>query len=99
VGLYILPHRRKRAKAELKTKVEALRSQVMGSLRQHFASEAGRSQGRIRNAIAPYTRFVRSEREHLEVRRGVFSALRGKLADLDHQLQAITADPDHSEPA
>jgi hypothetical protein len=98
VGLYILPHRRKRAKAELKARVEALRAEVMASLRQHFAAEAGRSQGRIRNAIAPYVRFVRSEREHLERRRDVFAELRRRLADLDHQLQAVTADGDQSGP-
>jgi small GTP-binding protein len=98
VGLYILPHRRKRAKAELKARVEALRAEVMASLRQHFAAEAGRSQGRIRNAIAPYVRFVRSEREHLERRRDVFAELRRRLADLDHQLQVVTADGDQSGP-
>ena len=35
----------------------------MATLREQFEGELGRSLGRIREAIAPYTRFVRAERD------------------------------------
>lgn len=97
VGLYILPHRRARAKSELRTKVEELRAEVMASLRRQFGAEAARSHERLRAAIGPYSRFVRSERGHLDGRREAFRGLWQQLDDLDHQLQAVTADGNAAE--
>lgn len=65
LGLYILPTRRRRAKADLKVKMETLRSNLAASLSNEFEQELGRSLRRIREAMAPYTRFVRSERTKL----------------------------------
>ena len=65
LGLYILPARRRKAKADLKTKMETLRSNLAASLSTEFEQELGRSVRRIREAMAPYTRFVRSERTKL----------------------------------
>jgi len=65
LGLYILPTRRRKAKADLKVKMETLRSNLATSLTNEFEQELGRSLRRIREAMAPYTRFVRSERTKL----------------------------------
>ena len=65
LGLYILPTRRRQAKADLKTKMEALRARLADALTGQFERELGKSLQRVREAMAPYTRFVRSEREKL----------------------------------
>ncbi|MFZ1269179.1 MAG: dynamin family protein [Anaerolineae bacterium] len=65
LGLYILPTRRRKAKADLKTKMETLRGNLAASLSTEFEQELSRSVRRIREAMAPYTRFVRSERTKL----------------------------------
>ena len=66
LGLYVLPYRRDKVKAELRDKVNGLRTQLDNALTQQFETELEESLRRIRDAIAPYTRFVRVEREKLE---------------------------------
>jgi small GTP-binding protein len=66
VGLFIIPARRRQGKAKLNEKMAALRAQLSDSLRGQFEKEIRNSQERIQEAIAPYTRFVRAEREKLE---------------------------------
>ena len=69
VGLLVLPAKRGTAKNELRTKVEAMRKRLMEALTGQFDHEMAHSLTRIREAVSPYTRFVRAERERLtEVR-------------------------------
>jgi hypothetical protein len=68
LGLFVLPHRRSKAKAELREKISALRKQLYDALESQFQKEIARSRGRIEETIAPYTRFVRAEREELTAR-------------------------------
>jgi small GTP-binding protein len=65
LGLFILPNRRRDAKRDLRQKIAALREQLMTSLTAQFDREIEGSRHRIDEAVAPYTRFIRSEREHL----------------------------------
>ena len=60
-GLFILPNRRRKAREEFREKTDALRGRLGEVVRRQFESELGRSIERMREAIAPYTRFVRSE--------------------------------------
>lgn len=89
LGLFILPHRRRKAKAELKGKIAALRTEIMSALRAQFEVEAGRSRSRLAKTIAPYTRFVRTESDRLEaVKRNLeglalkVKALQARVAEL-----------------
>jgi len=84
LGLYILPTRRRKAKADLKTKMETLRANLAESLSAEFEQELGRSVRRIREAMAPYTRFVRSERTKL-------SEIEGRLIQAAADLRALRA--------
>jgi small GTP-binding protein len=69
LGLLVLPAKRVAAKNELRGKVESMRVRLMEALTTQFDHELAHGLGRIREAISPYTRFVRSERERLsEVR-------------------------------
>src|ERR687885_1703319 len=60
-GLFILPNRRRKAREEFREKTDALRERLGEVVRRQFEAELGRSVEKMRDAIAPYTRFVRSE--------------------------------------
>jgi small GTP-binding protein len=66
LGLFIIPARKRQAKTELRQKIANLRQQLTNSLRTQFEREMERGVGNINDAIAPYSRFVRSEQAKLE---------------------------------
>jgi small GTP-binding protein len=86
LGLLLLPARRAAAKNELKGKVEQMRSRLMSALTAQFDDELLKSLIRIREAISPYTRFVRSERERLTELRQELRRLREGLDRLRAEL-------------
>lgn len=65
LGLFILPARKRFARKELRRKSAELQRQLSDVLSDSFDAEMSRSVRRIRDAIAPYTRFVGSERIRL----------------------------------
>ncbi len=79
LGLFILPYRRRKAKAELKEKIAALRLEILTALKAQFTTEAGRSRTKLANTIAPYTRFVRTESDRLESEKRELDALAVKV--------------------
>lgn len=66
LGLFVIPARRASAKKHMSARITKLRSQLVNSLRTQFEREMERGLLQINNAIAPYTRFVRSEKAKLE---------------------------------
>ena len=82
LGLLVLPARRRRASAELREKTHAMRERLMGALTSQFDRELDRSVQRIQEAVGPYTRFVRGERERLGATRDALRTLRGELERL-----------------
>jgi hypothetical protein len=82
VGLLIIPTKRRRAKNDLRDKLEDLRQRLMAAMSEEFERELARSLQRLREAIAPYTRFVRAEQKKLtqiEDELGEISATLGEL--------------------
>ncbi len=65
LGLFIIPNRRGEAKRDLRQKIAAMREQLMSALTAQFDREVEGSLRRIDEAIGPYTRFVRAERDRL----------------------------------
>ena len=61
----------------------------MDALRSAFDDELERSLHRIREAIAPYTRFVRAERDKLTEQRDTLSDLGDHLADLRGRIERL----------
>jgi small GTP-binding protein len=88
LGMLVLPAKRAAAKGELRRKVEEMRGRLMEALTSQFDHELGRSLQRIREAVGPYTRFVRAEGETLRAARGELHRLRDGL---DRVRQAIAA--------
>jgi len=82
LGFFILPNRRRKARREFREKTETLRAKLSEVVRRQFDSELGRSVERMREAIAPYTRFVRTE--HARMARA-----REDLAGIDAEVDAL----------
>ena len=61
LGFFIIPAQRRKAKRDLHGRLENLRKNLVGVLRQEFEKEMAHSLTRIEEAIAPYSRFVRAE--------------------------------------
>jgi hypothetical protein len=92
LGLVVLPHRRRRAKAEFRSKIARLRHDLVAALTAHFESEAAQRRRRLDETIAPYSRFVRSESTRLGAE---LESLRLLSARVD-ELQARVAELDSS---
>ena len=89
LGLYVLPYRRGKVKQDLRSRIEALRGQLDAALQRQFEQELAASSQRIREAIAPYTRFVRVEREKLERLEADLQSARVEVTSLRRSVQRI----------
>ena len=86
LGLFILPARKRKARSELRRRSAELERQLSDVLNDGFESELGRSVRRIRDAIAPYTRFVVTERSRLEGVRTDIAAVIKDARDLRREV-------------
>ena len=89
LGLYIIPARRRRAKKELRRKVGDLRERLRMALTRQFEEELSHSLHRIREAMAPYTRFVRGEHEKLKQIEEELLATQATLHSLRARVQRL----------
>ena len=91
LGFFVIPARRARAKAEMRAKIADVRGRLSAALRTKFQEEIGRSTARMRESVAPYARFVRTEGEKLEETSVRLDALRGDMARLRARVDALAA--------
>jgi small GTP-binding protein len=89
VGLLIIPAKRRRAKNDLRQKLEDLRQNLMESMSEEFERELGRSLQRLREAIAPYTRFVRAEQQKLSGIEGELEQVRATLGQIRARIEDL----------
>ena len=89
LGLFIIPARRRRAKQELRLKIAEMREQLMTAMTGQFERELERSLRRINEAIAPYTRFVRAERDRLTDTRTELTAIGEEMGRLRARIEAL----------
>ena len=61
----------------------------MGNLTTQFDRELGRSLSKIEEAIDPYTRFVRTERDHLTETRGSLGSIGDGLSRLEAEINQL----------
>lgn len=89
LGLFIIPAKRRQAKAQMHARVSELRSQLELSLKGQFEKEIERSIQRIEGSIAPYTRFVRSESSKLEEIQSKFATIRKEIDRLTAEIESF----------
>jgi small GTP-binding protein len=87
LGLYILPARRRRAIEQFRGRTAELRERLVAALEQQMEREVEGSTARVRDAIAPYTRYVRAEAARLEAQRSALVGLRERVGRLRGQIE------------
>lgn len=88
MGFLVIPARRRKAKREMQEKLSQLRTRLAQALRVEFERARERGQRRIDEAIAPYSRFVRAERERWNEAKSVLTSLRDQTALFRDRLAA-----------
>jgi small GTP-binding protein len=91
LGFFIIPAKRKQAKAEMRAKIADVRDRLSHALRTQFEGEIGRSTARMRESIAPYSRFVRAEGDKLRETDERLAQLRTDLGNVRRQVDAMAA--------
>src|SRR5579884_3705685 len=91
LGLYILPARKRRALDQFKRRTDELRERLVEALRAQTDREVAGSTERVRDAIAPYTRYVRAEAARLDGQRAALEAVGERLGRLRAELGTPSA--------
>jgi small GTP-binding protein len=90
VGFFVIPYKRNQAKEDYRKKMINLRTRLIDTLTTSFNTESKNAVERLNNGIAPYTRFVRTERERIERNESVLAELRKRLSTLRARSQVVT---------
>lgn len=88
LGLGILPLRRRRAKREFDARTRELSETLSNTLRDQFHHELAAAAERLREALAPYTRFVRVESERVAGVRDTLARLREETSMLRQRIES-----------
>ena len=91
LGFFIIPAKRNKAKAAMREKIADVRTRLSNALRVQFQEEIGRSTARMKDSIAPYSRFVRSEGDKLRETESRLAALRADLERVRHRVDTMAA--------
>jgi hypothetical protein len=92
-GLVILPNRRRKAREQFRENTDSLRMRLGEVVRRQFEVESNRSVERMREAIAPYTRFVRSEHARMTSAGEDLAALDAESRALKDEISAPGVGP------
>src|SRR5215216_3765182 len=92
-GLFVLPNRRRKAQREFREKTDSLRRRLGEVISRQFEAELGRSVERMRDAIAPYTRFVRTEHARMTEASSTLSGIDGEIEALKVDIAAPGVGP------
>jgi len=88
LGFFIIPAQRRKAKRDLHERLVKLRKDLLGTLRVAFEKEVQRSLGRIEEAMAPYSRFVRGEVNRVEEILEEMRSSKMEIEDLHTMIEA-----------
>ena len=91
IGFFIIPAKRNKAKAAMREKIADVRARLSSALRAQFQEEIARSTARMRDSIAPYSRFVRSEGDKLRETESRLATLRTDLEQVRQRVETMAA--------
>lgn len=91
VGFFVIPYKRKQAKENFKEKMLTLRTTLLDALTEQFNHEAENAVSRIKDGIAPYTRFINAEQARLEQDVHALTDAQQQIGALQAQVDAVTA--------
>ncbi|MFP4622698.1 MAG: dynamin family protein [Gemmatimonadota bacterium] len=86
-GFYLIPRKRRQAKQRFSERIQALREQLAGALERQAHKEIARAAEKVEETMAPYRRFVESQRMSLEDARGELAAVESSLERLRSEIE------------
>ncbi len=89
LGFFVIPFKRKQAKDNFKEKMLSLRTKLLDALTTQFNNESESVIARLKDGVAPYVRYVRSERERIEAAEASLTELRASLSALRARSQVV----------
>lgn len=89
LGFFVIPFKRKQAKDNFKSKMTKLRGKLIEALTTQFDNEAETAVARMKDGVAPYTRYILSERERVENTEATLKELRQSLSALRARSQSV----------
>lgn len=89
LGMFVFPSRRTKAKNALSERLEVLRYDLITNLQSQFEREIRRGGQRIDDTVAPFSRFVRSERAKSETQRVQLIKLDEEIEGLKQQIEGL----------
>jgi hypothetical protein len=91
IGFFVIPAKRQKGKEQMRQKIADVRQRLSDALSAQFKKEIASSAERIRNSVAPYSRFVRAEGEKLEATEREIHESAATIASLRTRISAIAA--------
>ena len=95
LGFLVIPYKRKQAKERFKEKMTTLRTKLLGAMSTQFRGESESAIARLRDGVAPYTRFIKAERQRIEETASILSEQQQRISGLKARSQAV-AKPESS---
>ena len=89
LGLIVIPARRRSAKKELTTKINELRNQLVSTLETQFEKEINQSINKITDAMAPYTRFIKSEHRKFDEEKSELDRIQKNLNQVKANIEMM----------
>jgi small GTP-binding protein len=89
LGFFVIPFKRKQAKDKFREKMFSLRTRLLSALTTQFNDESQNAIDRMKDGVAPYTRYVRSEAERIDKAENMLSRLRQKISELRARALAV----------
>lgn len=89
LGFFILPRRKALAKQELSKRLADTRARLREALAREHALETERAAARLRDATAPFTRFVRAQTERLRQAAAEADALNARVVALRARVETL----------
>jgi small GTP-binding protein len=87
LGLFVIPARRREAKRQLRSRTTEMRARLTQAMNEQFEHEVRRSISSMREAISPYIRFIRAEKERHDAATSSLSRIRDEVKLLRSKLE------------
>ena len=89
VGFFVIPYKRKQAKENFKGKMTAMRTNLLSTLSKEFDNESKNAINRLKENVAPYTRYVHAEQDRIETMENTIEELRQSLSALRARVEMV----------
>ena len=89
LGFFVIPFKRKQAKDNFMQKMQDLRTKLLTTLTEQFNREREIVIARLKDGVAPYTRYVNSELERIDFAESTLAELQQSLSSLRARAEAV----------